>query len=236
MHKSEDEQMSTRIYAVLTGDLVNSSKLSSDQSMQAMQWLRDAVRSFAAAYPDSIHGDLDTFRHDSWQLLMTNPAYSIRAAVYLRASLKLHSERKDKYDSRVSIGVGEVETIAESRISDSRGAAFTTSGKNLDAMEQTRIACEVQGGEQAASALLGEVAIPLLDCVVAGWTAREAYAIQRTLEGHTQEQVAELLPPNPRTGKPVTRQAVADSLERGFWPVVTDALDKLEKSKLWDLL
>jgi hypothetical protein len=228
--------MSDKIYAVLTGDLVRSSKLSSDQSAQAMQWLRDAVGSFASMHPDSIHGEMDTFRHDSWQLLMTNPAYSVRAAVYLRASLKLHSEGKVKYDTRISIGVGEVEMIAEARISDSRGTAFTLSGKNLDAMERAYISCEVQGGEQAAAALLGGAVVPLLDCVVTDWTAREAYAIKGTLEGLTQEKVAAGLPPNARTGNPVTRQAVADSLERGFWPVVDDVLGNIEKSKLWGLL
>lgn len=228
--------MSNKTYAVLTGDLVNSSKLSSNQSTQAMQWLRDAARTFAAIHPDSIHGKLDSFRHDSWQLLMTKPEYSIRAAVYLRASLKLHSETKLKYDSRVSIGVGKVEMIAKSRISDSRGAAFTISGKNLDTMERVRLSCEVQGTEQVAFAFLGDVAVPLLDCVVTDWTGREAYGIKRTMEGFTQEKVAELLPPNPRTGKPVTRQAIADSLERGFWATVENGLNRNEKSKLWGLL
>ena len=228
--------MSNKIHAVLTGDLINSSKLSGDQSMQAMQWLREAAASFGAMHPGSIYGELDTFRHDSWQLLMTSPAYSARAAVYVRASLKLHTEGKVKYDSRVSVGVGAVEAIAESRISDSRGAAFTISGKNLDAMERARLVFEAQGGEQAAVALLGDAVIPLLDCVVTGWTAREAHAIKGTLDGLTQEKVAELLPPNPRTENPVTRQAVADSLERGFWPTVYDALAGIEKSKLWGLL
>jgi len=70
---------------------------------------------------------------------MTHSALSLRAAVYLRASLKLHSGGGAKFDSRISIGIGEVEKIAESRISDSRGPSFTISDKNLDMMDRVRM-------------------------------------------------------------------------------------------------
>ncbi|MCF7707545.1 MAG: hypothetical protein K9N52_01430 [Verrucomicrobia bacterium] len=229
--------MSNKIYAVLTGDLVKSSKLTSEQSARAMQWLRDAVKKFEALHPRSISGELDTFRHDSWQMLMTQPALSLRAAVYFRVALKLHSESKAKYDSRISIGIGEVEMIADSRISDSRGEAFTISGKNLDAMNRNHLMCEAKCEDALAFTLLGSVAVPLLDCVVTEWTSTEAQAVYGTLEGLTQEKIAKSLPPNPRTGKDVTRQAVSDSLERGYWAIVEDVLDNIERySKLWGLL
>lgn len=228
--------MSSKIYAVLTGDLVRSSKLTSDESQGAMQWLRDAVRAFEALHPQSIAGELDTFRHDSWQLLMTQPALSLRAAVYLRAALKLHSNKHARYDTRISIGVGEVETVAESRISDSRGSAFTISGKNLDAMGRNRLVFEAQDKESTALAVMGHVAVPLLDCVVTDWTSTEAHAVRGSLEWRTQEKIAQLLPPNPRSGKTVTRQAVSDSLDRGNWRTVEDVLQSIEEnSKPWGL-
>ncbi len=228
--------MKTKRYAVLTGDIVNSSKLTSDQSSKAMQWLRDAVEKFKTLYPNSIIGELDTFRHDSWQMLMADPSLSLRAAVYLRVSLKRHSLKNVLYDSRISIGVGDVEAIAESRISDSRGPAFTISGKSLDAMERTRLTCEVQGEVPIAFTLLGRAAVPLLDCLVTDWTPTVARAVHGSLERLTQEKIAELSPPNPRTDKPVTRQAVADSLERGHWGTVEEVLKLMEaESRLWSL-
>ena len=229
--------MKKKAYAVLTGDLVDSSKLTSKQSANAMRWLREAVKKFEELHPQSISGELDTFRHDSWQLLVKKPALCLKTAVYLRTALKLHSKRKVKYDSRISIGVGEVELIADSRISDSRGPAFTISGKNLDAMKRNRLMCRTQFEESLAFSLLGQVALPLLDCVVTDWTSTESHAVHGTLEGLTQEKIARLLPPNPRTGKTVTRQAVADSLERGYWTTVEGVLDSIEKNdKLWSLL
>lgn len=228
--------MSSKIYAVLTGDLVKSSKLTSDESQGAMRWLRDAVKSFGSLHPQSITGELDTFRHDSWQMLMTQPALSLRAAVYLRTALKLHSNKQARYDTRISIGVGEVETVAESRISDSRGSAFTISGKNLDAMGRNRLVFEAQEKESTVLALMGRVAVPLLDCVVTDWTSTEAHAVHGSLERLTQEEIAQLLPLNPRSGKAVTRQAVSDSLDRGNWGTVEDVLQRIEEnSKLWSL-
>jgi len=228
--------MKKRCYAVLTGDLVNSSRLTSDESQKAMQWLRDAAGKLNDLHPHSIEGKLDTFRHDSWQLLMGKPFLCLRVAVYFRTALKLHSDKKAKYDTRISMGIGEVEMIAESRVSDSRGPAFTISGKNLDTMDRNRLVCEAQGEDSTDFALMGRIAVPLLDCVVSDWTPTEAHAVHGTLEGLTQENIAQLLPPNPRTGKAVTRQAVSDSLERGYWGTVENVLNGIEgNSKIWSL-
>ncbi|MDE0682829.1 MAG: hypothetical protein OXI63_07945 [Candidatus Poribacteria bacterium] len=228
--------MKKKLYSVLTGDLVDSSKLTSDESRNAMQWLREAARKFNDLHPQSIEGELDTFRHDTWQLLMGRPFLCLRAAVFMRTALMLHSTTKAKYDSRISIGIGEVEMIAESRVSDSRGPAFLISGKNLDTMGRNRLVCEVQDRDSTALALVGSVVVPLLDCVVTDWTSTEAHAVSGSLEGLTQESIAQLLPPNPRTERAVTRQAVSDSLERGYWRTVESVLNDLEtNSKVWNL-
>jgi hypothetical protein len=181
--KTREETMKKRMHAVLTGDLVDSSKLAGEQSTMAMQWLRDAVKKFESLYPESIAGKLDTFRHDSWQMLMKKPALSFCAAVYLRASPKLHSGKKTKYDSRISIG-----------------PAFTISGQNPDAMDRARLTCKAQREAHAAFFLLGHVAIPLLDCVVTDWTPNESHAVHGTLERLSQEKIATVLSRNPRTG------------------------------------
>lgn len=232
----EEDTLNKKAYAVLTGDIVNSSELTSSQSTNAMQWLRDAAKRFGILYPQSIYGELDTFRHDSWQILMVRPELSFRLSVYLRTSLKLHSDRRSKFDSRISVGIGEVEFFSESRISDSRGNAFTVSGRNLDTMSQNRLVCAVQDGYSDCIRMFCISAVPLLDCIVTDWTPAEAQAINGTIEGLTQERITELLPPSPHTGRKITRQAVSDSLKRGYWSIVADVLHGIEGySKLWGL-
>jgi len=216
-----------RIYAVLTGDLVESSKLSAEASNAALDLLRDAVRQFGETHPGSVSLPLDSFRHDSWQLLLERPELALRAAVFLRASLKMASSPEASLDSRIAVGLGTVETVSEDRVSRSRGPAFTHSGKALDAMGDARIAWARAGRADSAAALLAGAAVPLLDCVVNGWTAKESRAVHGTLAGRTQAQIAEGWPLE-AADKPLTRQAISDSLRRAQWSRVETALECAE--------
>lgn len=228
--------MNNQLYAVLTGDLVDSSKMSSRQSSDAMQHLREAAARFQSLHPGSIAREIDTFRHDSWQLLMPQPARCLRAAVHLRAALKRHSNANTKFDSRISIGIGKVELISHARISDSRGEAFSLSGRNLETMTNRRLTLHATDKLFPALDLFQRLAIPLLDCLVTDWTPAEAHAVLGALEGLTQIQIARQLPPNPHTKKPVTRQAIADALLRAHWNVAEYTWLELEKkSKLYGL-
>lgn len=183
--------MRNKPYAVLTGDLVKSSRMSPAQSTSAMERLRQLAQEFEAVYPKSTHGQLDTFRHDSWQWLLTKPELALRAAVFMRTGLRSLSDRHVKFDTRVAIGTGTVETIVEHRISDSRGSAFTRSGKALDAMKKySRLAYAAESDIAAEQWLVGGL-VPLLDCIVTVWTPIEARAVHGALRGWTQEETAE---------------------------------------------
>lgn len=213
-----------KIYAVLTGDLVKSSRLSTAGSMGAMEILKAAAAAFAAQHPDAVVGRMDTFRHDSWQLLLEQPEFTFRAAIFLRTALKLESDANTKYDTRISIGIGAVEWISKRRVSDSRGPAFTRSGKGLDAMGGQCFALDA--GDESPDSLrsFGIAAAPLLDCVVGDWTPAESRAVCGALRGLTQEEIARHWPPVGKTGRPPSRQAVGDALMRAHWSTVDNVL------------
>jgi len=217
-----------KIYAVLTGDLVKSSRLATADSLQAMADLKASAADFSAHYPKSVAGRIDTFRHDSWQLLIEQPARAFRAAVFLRSALRLKSDAAIKYDTRISIGIGTVEWISMRKISDSRGAAFTRSGKGLDAMRGQCFALDA--GAESADFLkhLAVTAVPLLDCIVGDWTPAESRAVYGTLCGLTQEEIARQWPPVGKPGRTPSRQAVSDALRRAHWRTVDDVLAWIE--------
>jgi len=218
-----------KIYAVLTGDLVKSSLLTSVKSKGAMERLKKIAADFADQHPNSVVGRMDTFRHDSWQLLLEQPALAFRTAVFLRSALKLQSDASTKYDTRISIGIGKVELISKRRISDSRGPAFTFSGKGLDAMDG-RCLVFVAGDDTPALWLgLQRAVVPLIDCVVGDWTPTESRAVYGALKGWTQEKTAKNWPPHEKTAKRPTRQAVGDSLVRAHWSTVDAVLLWAEK-------
>jgi len=149
--------------------------------------------------------------------------------LFLRVFLKLESDARTKYDTRISIGMGEVETISKRRISDSRGPAFTFSGKGMDAMNGQRLSF---AHEDAASFLwesLAKAIIPLVDGIIGDWTPTESRAVYGALKGWTQEEIAKNWPTNQKTGKKPTRQAVGDSLSRAHWNSVDAVLLWMEK-------
>ena len=213
-----------KIYAVLTGDLVKSSRLTSVKSKGAMDRLKKIALEFAELHPNSVVGRMDTFRHDSWQLLLQQPALAFRTAVFLRTALKLLSDASTKYDTRVSIGIGKVELISKGRISDSRGPAFTCSGKGLDAMDGRCLALVTEEDTLALWPALERGIVPLLDCVVGDWTPTESRAVYGALKGWTQEETARNWPPQEKTDKRPSRQAVGDSLVRAHWSTVDGVL------------
>jgi len=221
--------MGNKPYAVLTGDLVNSSLMSPAQSNSAMERLRQLAQEFETVYPKSTHGQLDTFRHDSWQWLLIKPELALRAAVFMRTGLRSFSDRNVKFDTRVAIGTGTVETIAEHRISDSRGTAFVRSGKTFDAMKKySRLAYAFESDIVVEKWLTGGFT-PLLDCAVTDWTPIEARAVHGTLRGWTQEETAERWPILSKTGERRTHQAVRDSLRRAYWNTIQEALEFIEE-------
>lgn len=215
------------IYAVLTGDLVKSSRLTSTQSTQTMYLLKTSVSLFEAAFPGSVYGNMDTFRHDSWQLLMNTPLHALRAALFLRSALKMESDATAKYDTRISIGIGTVEYIAEERISDSRGPSFTLSGKGVDTMKGSCLALGIPTEKADLWNDMIHAVIPLLDCIATDWTPTESRAVNAALLGRTQEETAARW--TAKSAEAPTRQAVGNSLIRAHWNTVHAVLLWSEK-------
>ncbi len=219
-------------YAVLTGDLVRSSRLTAEQSRTAMGRIRELGKEFAALQPGATVGPVDTFRHDSWQWLLAKPILALRAAVFIRAGLRELSHGRIKFDTRIAIGIGTAETIAKRRVSNSRGLAFTLSGQALDVMKDSRLAYAAGNEFDATSGWMSEVVAPLLDCIVSDWTAAEARAVRGALLGLTQEQIAARWPVVKTTGAKPTRQAVAKALSGAHWMTVKGVLEAVERRQM----
>lgn len=217
-----------KIYAVLTGDLVKSSRLTAEQSQQAMEHIRKLTQKFANLYSGSAAGQVDTFRHDSWQWLLADPSLSLRAALFIRAGLRATARDKKIFDTRIAIGIGSIDEISGRRISDWRGMAFTLSGRALDSMENKRLVYAESTNTVTGRSGIAAGLVPLLDCIVTDWTAIEAKAVNGALMGWTQEQIAENWPPNDEKKKRPTRQAVQKSLQRAHWSRIEEVLQWVE--------
>lgn len=210
-----------RRYAVLTGDVVASRTLDSRARRSLSTDIRKVGTRIREEYPDVCPLDVDTFRGDSWQLLVVRPELALEVAVLFRAALRWITDER-RIDSRVAIGIGKIEFIAGNRVSEGDGEAFRRSGAALDAMGgRTRIALARETPETE----LTLAAIALLDGIVQSWTPSRCQAVIGALAGRTQESIAESWIP-----APISQQGVAQHLDGAHWHAVERGLAALSAS------
>lgn len=180
--------------AILTGDLIGSREIGARGTDDAMQILRSA----ADVYGQSWDTDLKftRFRGDGWQIYLNSPGLVLEATLFFSTSLR---GADLGVDTRISAGIGSVESLGQSNLSGAAGQAFVISGKGIDEMPKRRrlaIAGEGVGVWQQAI-------FELVDWQSRGWTAPQAQTVALWLETDTtatQEELARRLN--------ITRQAV----------------------------
>lgn len=119
--------------AVLTGDLVASSAAGPEAVDQAMAVLADAVTTMTG-WTIGVDSRFTRWRGDGWQVLVRQPEFGLRTATYLMACLR--AARLGS--TRISLGIGGIDSAGTSTLADAGGPAFLTSGRALEKMRKTR--------------------------------------------------------------------------------------------------
>jgi hypothetical protein len=208
-------------YAVLTGDVVGSSKLAAEDLTRVMQGLRDGAKRFQQVFPKSVYGTLDVFRGDGWQLLMTDCKRSLRGALFLRAAVK--SNQQLGLDTRIAIAWGAVDqdSLKPARISQSTGEAFTRSGRALLNMpKNSRLAVDFFYDLPEPAQKLINASTGFLDELICRATPKQMQALSLALLGMTQEQIAR------ETGK--GQSTIQQALQGAGWQRIHEFLQKFE--------
>ena len=208
--------MTTR--AVLTGDLVGSSRLSPASLEGARGAFATAATEIETWRTKLVGAPADFFRGDSWQMLLTQPGFALRAALYIRASLKAGAP---EWDTRIAIGYGEVDRIDKQRTSLSSGEAFLLSGRALDDLGDT-VDITVRGPRDGLKwDALGPLA-HLCSVLMDDWSQKQAQAARLALapDAPTQARMAELLG--------VSQQAVSKALSAAKITALLRAIDHSE--------
>jgi hypothetical protein len=207
------------IFAVLTGDLIDSSALSPERLTRARAVVLKGVRRVNAKSRRAAGGEPAFFRGDAWQLL-TEPARALRTALYICALLRAEIG----VGTRVAIGIGAVEALNRGQISLSTGEAFTLSGHALDAMTGY---FELSGAlPERATVLAGWFPALLALCsgLIRHWTRRQAQIVSLALlaDDLTHERIARSLKPA------VSKQTVSESLAGAGWRALREAVRAFE--------
>ncbi len=207
-----------KTYAVISGDIVGSSRLDRESREDLPRILKQAAATLREFLGDAIPLDIDIYAGDSWQLLLTDPGAALRAAVFLRAYLL---DRAEGVDTRIAVAVGGVDFVPGERVSEGDGEAFRLSGRLLqetDPGRRMRFACS-----QSPDAGVWDLAFGLIDAIISrSWSAKQARAVSGSLRGWPLSRTATLW------SSPISDPTVAGHLKKAGWPAIERTIEYFE--------
>jgi hypothetical protein len=206
-------------YAVLNGDIVRSTRLSTVALQAALDALRHAIAEFGSIFPDASLANVEFFRGDAFQLSL-NPQFAFRLALLLQARLCALQGSS----VRISIGFG----TAGDTGSGAHGEAFVLSGRALDKIgpyyrpyyRLTAAAPERSGALSTALPIVSH----LCDSLSRRWkpATAEKVAVALLTPSGTQAEIAL------RLDRPVSQQVVSSALSAAGWRPLEEVLNWVE--------
>lgn len=213
-----------KLYAVITGDIVDSSKLPPEKRQQLHKVMKEGSKALRKAFKKDVPMSVDIFRGDSWQMLVSDPSKSLRLGLFYRAYIKSRMELS-KVDTRMVIGVGTIDFIPGTKVSEGDGEAYRNSGKMLAEISKSVCMRFIFPGNEKSAAL--DIVVQLVDAIVRRrWTDKRSLAITGALQGWKQDRIASLW------DKPIKQQSVVDNLNGADWKSIEKAISFFEKSLL----
>ncbi len=196
------------MYAVLTGDIVNSTQLNAERE----KLLLDELRSIFAPY------QYEFYRGDSFQVCLPDPRKAISVAMQCRATaITLSQETPSvQHDVRISVGLGTVEEPVK-ELATAKGEAFLLSGRAFDTLDRNGGAIAIHINYPLVSLTLS-VLSDYINSIFRHMTAKQAEVITLLLKGQNQQQVADKLNRSKST--------ISQHVSAGRW----DELEKIQQN------
>ncbi|WP_404308762.1 SatD family protein [Neorhodopirellula lusitana] len=206
------------VYAVLTGDLVDSTGLDTTSREEARKLVLSSVAKLDDwSKKNVVRGKPEIFRGDQWQALLSQPKFALRAAIYVRAKLIATG-----CDTRVSIAIGAVDRISRTSISRSDGDAFVRSGHGLDEMKtDSELAISLPDSMHDSGRWLSAIA-ELSGAILSGWKKGQAEVVSLAIDpqNFNQSEIGKRLK--------TTQQLVSKALKATRWDALEVAIKSFE--------
>ena len=202
--------------AVLTGDIINSTKLLPEQESALIKKLSDPLEQFLGQRL------YEFYRGDSFQVFMEEPGKALQLALACRAlAISITGEEEDPgvgTDIRISIGIGEASRPI-GNLGLAKGDAFLLSGRQLDQLQQSEDRLAIGCNEPMAN--IGfQILADYLNSIYKGMTAKQANVIVHLLQGGTQQQLA--------ITENKSKSTVSQLANAGRWPEINRLLKQYE--------
>lgn len=166
--------------SIITGDIVNSRKLSSEVWIDGFKAL---LRKFGKTPTD-----WEIYRGDEFQLEIKQPEQALFVALQLKAYFK-----KLRLDVRMSIGIGD-KTYTGQKISESNGSAFLRSGEVFQLLKKQKVNLAVNSGNTALDVDLN-LKLRLASTFMDGWLPQSAELVLTAMQNPnlSQDGIGQLL-------------------------------------------
>jgi hypothetical protein len=210
-----------KLYGVVTGDVVGSSKLKPLEREALFQVMREGAQELRSWLGKKVMPlDVDIYGGDTWQILLTDPGKVLPAGLFFRTFLRARSPLRD---TRFVAAVGLIDFVPRNKVSEGDGEAFRLSGQTLAELKKRRMAF---AAHDLSAASRWDVVFELVDAVAMRWPEKRSIAVAGALRGWTQEVIGRTWEP------PIEQSTVNRHLRAAGWPAVERAI--LEFQAYWD--
>lgn len=194
-----------KLFSVITGDIIKSSKLSIEQHKKLIKVMRNCSKEVQKVFPGVLKYEPELFRGDSWQLLIKKPEEALSIALFYRAYLKANM-MINKIDARMAISVGTVDFIESSF---GVGDAYKISGKALDKKGKRKIKFVSDIVTESETI---DLIVYNIDFISSKWTGKQSKIILLAFQNMEQNAIAVKLK--------ISQQAVSKQLDSAGWNIV----------------
>ena len=198
------------LLAVLTGDLVDSTRVSEAAAF------RQRLSELVGVIAETFQAQTQLYRGDGFQLAIGPEVNAFRVAVLLRAGLICASpDGRERWDARIAIAFGPGDFPPESQSSE----AHVQSGRALDGMKKGRL--RVHADDEVLRLATG-TATAFADDILNQLTTAEAQALYyHVLEGGSHQDIAD------RLGK--KRPTVTQALQRARYQLLDRYIGDMDR-------
>lgn len=193
--------------AVLTGDIVNSTKLPPAKEKALVKLLEQVLKSYKYEF----------YRGDSFQVLVKEAGDSLRIALLCRTAAIGITENNEA-DIKVSIGLGEVNDRIKT-LGSAKGEAFIISGRAFDELEKTGSRLVISTANTMANLSL-QVVADYVNSIYSRMTSKQAKVIFELLKGGLQQNVVKKLKKSKST--------ISQHANSGRWTEIEKILNQYE--------
>jgi hypothetical protein len=210
-----------KLYGVVTGDVVGSSKLKPLERESLFQVMREGGQELRGWLGKKVMPlEVDIYGGDTWQILLADPGKVLSAGLFFRAFLR---SRMPHQDTRFVGAVGPIDFVPRKKVSEGDGEAFRLSGQTLSDLKKRRMAFAAHDRSAVGR---WDVVFELVDALAKRWPEKRSLAVANALRGWTQQEIGATWEP------PIEQATVNRHLGAAGWPAVERAI--VEFQAFWD--